>query len=53
MQQNPAVMGDLAVEYLIAILNGEKTADDFEKFIDSGVTYVTQENAEEALNNAP
>ena len=53
MQQYPSVMGELAVEYLLQILNGEKTADDFEKFVDSGVAYVTQENAEEALQNAP
>lgn len=53
MQQYPSVMGELAVEYLLQILNGEKTAEDFEKFVDSGVAYVTQENAEEALQNAP
>lgn len=53
MQQYPSVMGELAVEYLLQILNGEKTVDEFEKFVDSGVAYVTQETAEEALQTAP
>lgn len=52
MQQYPAVMGELAVEYLVQILNGEKTVEDFDKFIDSGVAYVTQDIAAEALLNA-
>ncbi len=53
MQQYPSVMGELAVEYLLQILKGEKTAEDFEKFVDSGVAYVTQETAEQALQTAP
>ena len=52
MQQYPAVMGELAVEYILQILNGEKTVNDFEKFIDSGVAYVTQDTAADALLNA-
>ena len=31
--------------------NGETTADDYESYIDSGITLVTAENAEEAMKN--
>lgn len=38
--QNARGMGELSVEIAMQIINGEKTADDFPAFIDSGMTLV-------------
>lgn len=51
-QQNPRLMAEKSVEIVLSILNGETTADDYESYIDSGITIVTAENAEEAMKNA-
>lgn len=51
-QQNPRLMATKSVEIVLSILNGETTADDYEDYIDSGITLVTMDNAEEAMENA-
>lgn len=38
MAQFPSKIGATAVEVLLSVLNGEKTAADYEKFIDAGTT---------------
>ena len=45
-------MATKSVEIVLSILNGETTADDYEDYIDSGITLVTMDNAEEAMENA-
>lgn len=50
-QQNPRVMGSKSVEIVLSILSGETTADDYESYIDSGVTVVTADNLEEGKAN--
>lgn len=47
MAQFPSVMGEKAVETVVQILNGDKTADDFEKYIDSGTACYTIDNLPE------
>lgn len=44
MAQFPNEMGKLAVDTLMQILKGEKTANDFEKYIDSGTACYTADN---------
>jgi ribose transport system substrate-binding protein len=44
MAQFPGEMGKRAVETIIQILNGEKKAADFEKYIDSGTACYTKDN---------
>ena len=51
-QQNPRLMAAKSVEIVLSILNGETVAEDYESYIDSGITLVTMENAEEAMKNA-
>lgn len=50
--QYPGVMGEMAVEIIIQVLNGEKQDGDFEKFIDSGSGMIDAGNYEEALKTA-
>lgn len=50
--QYPDVMGEIAVETIIQVLNGEKQDGDFEKFIDSGSGMVDASNYEEAMKTA-
>lgn len=38
MAQFPGKIGQTAVDVLVSVLSGEKTADDYEKFIDAGTT---------------
>lgn len=44
MAQFPDKMGSLAVETLMSILNGEKTADSFNKYTNSGTACYTADN---------
>ena len=48
MAQFPSVIGGTAVDVLVSVLNGEKTADDYEKFIDAGTTVYTADDLEGA-----
>ena len=47
MAQFPNEMGKLAVDTLMQVLKGEKEADAFEKYIDSGTACYTAENLPE------
>ena len=47
MAQFPSVMGEKAVETVVQILNGDKTAADFDKYIDSGTACYTIDNLPE------
>lgn len=44
--QFPTKMGEMGIEVLHAIITGEKTAEDFPKYIDSGAMLITPENAD-------
>ena len=44
MAQFPAKMGQIAVDTLISVLNGDATADSFAKYIDSDTACYTAEN---------
>ena len=44
MAQFPAKMGQIAVDTLISVLNGDAAADSFAKYIDSGTACYTAEN---------
>jgi ribose transport system substrate-binding protein len=48
MAQFPAKMGDIAVQDLLAVLNGTKPADSFPKVIDSGTMVYDKTNLTEA-----
>ena len=50
--QDPMAMGSMAAEFAVGIANGEIEAGSLEKYIDSGTTTVTIENAEEAMEKA-
>lgn len=52
MAQYPMIMGELAVNYLIEVLDGKKTPDDYPKFIDSGTGLITIDNVKEAMRTA-
>ena len=47
MAQFPNEMGKLAVDTLVQVLNGDKTVDAFDKYIDSGTACYTAENLPE------
>lgn len=51
--QFPKKIGTIAVEELLAVLNGEKTATDYadNKYIDSGTEVITKENLDDYLVN--
>lgn len=44
MAQFPAKMGQIAVDTLISVLNGDAAADSFDKYIDSGTACYTKDN---------
>ena len=44
MAQFPSEMGKLAVDTLVQVLNGDKAADAFDKYIDSGTACYTADN---------
>lgn len=50
--QDPMAMGSMAAEFAVGIANGEIEPGSLEKYIDSGTTTVTIENAEEAMEKA-
>jgi ABC-type sugar transport system substrate-binding protein len=50
--QDPMAMGSMAAEFAMGIANGEVEAGSLEKYIDSGTTTVTIDNAEEAMAKA-
>ena len=52
MAQFPSVIGAQAVEVLLSVMNGEKTADDFESFTDAGTTVYTADDLEGAYATA-
>lgn len=52
MAQYPAIMGEIAVNDLIEVLNGTKKAEDFPKFIDSGTNIINTSNVDEAMKTA-
>ena len=52
MAQFPSVIGQTAVDVLVSVMNGEKTAEDFEKFTDAGTTVYTAEDLEGAYATA-
>ena len=52
MAQFPSKIGATAVEVLLSVLNGEKTADDYEKFIDAGTTVYNASDLEGAYATA-
>ena len=47
MAQFPSQMGQIAVDTLVTILNGDAEADSFDKYIDSGTACYTLENLPE------
>ncbi len=47
MAQFPSQMGQIAVDTLISVLNGDAAADSFAKYIDSGTACYTAENLPE------
>ncbi len=47
MAQFPSEMGKLAVDTLVQVLNGDKAADAFDKYIDSGTACYTADNLPE------
>lgn len=52
MAQFPSVIGAEAVEVILSVLNGEKTADDFESFTDAGTTVYTADDLDGAYATA-
>ena len=50
--QDPMAMGSMAAEFVMGIANGEVEPGSLEKYIDSGTTTVTIDNAEEAMAKA-
>ena len=52
MAQFPSVIGAKGVEVLLSVLNGEKTADDYDSFIDAGTTVYTAEDLDGAYATA-
>ncbi len=50
--QDPMAMGSMAAEFAVGIANGEIEPGSLEKYIDSGTTTVTIDNAEEAMQKA-
>jgi ABC-type sugar transport system substrate-binding protein len=50
--QDPMAMGSMAAEFAMGIANGEVEPGSLEKYIDSGTTTVTIDNAEEAMAKA-
>jgi len=50
--QDPMAMGALAAEYALGIADGSIESGSLPKYVDSGTTTVTSENAEEALETA-
>ena len=50
--QDPMAMGSMAAEFAVGIANGEIEPGSLEKYIDSGTTTVTIDNAEEAMERA-
>ncbi len=46
--QYPRVIGQKSGEIMTSILNGESTADDYEKYIDSGYFFINPDNTDEA-----
>jgi len=52
MAQFPGKIGATAVETILSVLNGEKTAADFEKFTDAGTTVYTAEDLDGAYETA-
>jgi ABC-type sugar transport system substrate-binding protein len=50
--QDPMAMGSKAAEYLIGIADGTIPAGSLPKYIDSGTTTVTKDNAQEAMARA-
>ena len=50
--QDPMAMGSMAAEFAVGIANGEIEPGSLEKYIDSGTTTVTIDNAEEAMEKA-
>ena len=52
MAQVPSVIGAEAVEVILSVLNGEKTADDFEPFTDAGTTVYTADDLDGAYATA-
>ena len=52
MAQFPSKIGATAVEVLLSVLNGEKTAADYEKFIDAGTTVYNAGDLEGAYATA-
>jgi ribose transport system substrate-binding protein len=50
--QDPMAMGSMAAEFAVGIANGEIEPGSLEKYIDSGTTTVTIDNAEEAMAKA-
>ena len=51
-QQNPRMMAEKSVEIALSILNGESTAEDYDSYIDSGITLVTMDNIDEGWANS-
>ena len=52
MAQFPSKIGATAVEVLLSVLNGEKTAADYEKFIDAGTAVYNAGDLEGAYSTA-
>lgn len=52
MAQFPSVIGSQAVEVILSVLNGEKTAEDFEPFTDAGTTVYTADDLDGAYASA-
>ncbi len=50
--QDPMAMGSMAAEFAVGIANGEIETGSLDKYIDSGTTTVTIDNAEEAMAKA-
>lgn len=50
--QMPAYEGKTCAEYMVSILNGETTEEDYEKFYDAGYFFMNPDNTEEAHNYA-
>ena len=52
MAQFPSVIGAEAVDVILSVLSGEKTADDFESFTDAGTTVYTADDLDGAYATA-
>ena len=52
MAQFPSKIGSQAVEVLLSVLNGEKTAEDYESFIDAGTTVYNADDLDGAYATA-